>query len=181
MASALASWPLLRVRVQAANELSANDVLILRDIAPTVLPSQLGPRGVEDAVTEFVQWMRDYREGVPLSHGYGFPRLTRTAPSPVSRYGTQLAALQEAARAHGGRFGTLSIEQRRTLLEEVLKQGGVTNLPGRPDGKHVVSDLMAHYFRSSAATDLCYNARIGRNTSRAIQITTVRPAPLSGR
>ncbi len=56
----------------------------------------------------------------------------------------------------------------------------VRNLPGRPDGKHVVADLMAHYFRSSAANDLCYNARIGRHTNRAIQITTVRPRPLAG-
>ena len=37
---------------------------------------------------------------------------------------------------------------------------------------------MAHYFRSSAANDLCYNARIGRNTYRAIRVTTVRPQPL---
>ena len=35
---------------------------------------------------------------------------------------------------------------------------------------------MAHYFRSSAANDLCYNSRIGRHTYRAIRVTTVRPA-----
>jgi hypothetical protein len=34
-------------------------------------------------------------------------------------------------------------------------------------------------FRSSAANDLCYNARIGRHTNRAIQLTTVRPRPLA--
>lgn len=181
LAAGAASWPFLRVRVRAANELSPGELLILRDVASTVLPSQLGIRGTEDAVNEFAGWLRDYREGVPLSHGYGVPRLVRTGPSPVTRYSLQLAALQEAARARGGRFGTLSLDQRRTLLDEALKQNGVSNLPGRPDGKHVVSDLMAHYFRSSAATDLCYNARIGRNTARAIQVTTVRPAPLNGR
>lgn len=181
MAAGAASWPLLRVRVHAANELSPNELLVLRDVAPTVLPSRLGTNGIEDAVNEFVQWLRDYREGVPRSHGYGAPRLTRTGPSPVTRYSAQLTALQEAARARGGRFGTLSLDQRRALLDEAFKQAGVTNLPGRPDGKHVVADLMAHYFRSSAATDLCYNARIGRNTSRTIQITTVKPAPLNAR
>ena len=148
------------------------ELAILRDVAPTVLPSQLGGRGVEDAVNGFVQWLRDYREGVPLSHGYGSPRLVRSGPSPVTRYGSQLTALREAAQARGGRFGALGLEQRRALVDEALKQDGVTGLPGRPDGKHVVSDLMAHYFRSSAATDLCYNARIGRNTSRPIQVTT---------
>jgi hypothetical protein len=167
------------VRVRAANELSADEILILRDVAPTVLPSELGGPGVESAVNDFLQWLRDYREGVPLSHGYGAPRLVRTGPSPVAKYGTQLRALQEAARARGGRFATLDLEQRRGLLDEAFKQNGVSNLAGRPDGKHIVSDLMAHYFRGSAATDLCYHARIGRNTSRAIQITTVRPAPLN--
>ena len=181
MAAGAASWPLLRVRVQAANELGASELLILRDVAPTVLPTQLGARGVEDAVNNFVLWLRDYREGVPLSHGYGFPRLTRSGPSPVTRYSAQLMALQEAARARGGRFGTLGLDVRRSLLDEAFKQNAVNNLPGRPDGKHVVSDLMTHYFRSSEATDLCYNARIGRNTSRAIQVTTVKPAPLNGR
>ena len=181
MASAAASWPLLRVRVQAANELGPSELAILRDVAPTVLPSHLGARGIEDAVNGFVQWLRDYREGVPLSHGYGLPRLVRSGPSPVIRYGSQLTSLQEAARARGGRFGALGLEQRRALIDEDLKQSSVTSLPGRPDGKHVVSDLMAHYFRSSAATDLCYNARIGRNTSRPIQVTTTRPAPLNGR
>src|SRR5262245_40074692 len=172
MASAAASWPLLRVRVRAANELSPAELLVLRDVAPTVLPSELGPKGIENAVDDFVLWLRDYREGVPLSHGYGVPRLVRSGPSPASNYSAQLTALQEAAKARGGRFATLAIEQRRALLEEAFQQNGVTNLPGRPDGKHIVSDLMAHYFRSSAATDLCYQARIGRNTSRAIQVTT---------
>jgi hypothetical protein len=181
MASAAASWPLLHVRLRAANELTPAELLVLRDVAPTVLPAELGPRGVESAVDEFVLWLRDYREGVPLSHGYGSPRLARSGPSPATRYSAQLGALQEAARARGGRFGTLPLEQRRAVLDEALKQNGVTNLPGRPDGKHVISDLMAHYFRSSAATDLCYHARIGRNTSRPIQVTTVRPAPLNGR
>ncbi len=181
IAAGAASWPLLRVRVSAANELSPGEVLVLRDLASTVLPSQLGAKGIEDAVNDFVVWLRDYREGVPLSHGYGFPRLTRTGPSPVTRYGAQLIALQDAARTRGGRFATLGLEERRSLLDDALKQGGVTNLPGRPDGRHVVSDLMAHYFRSSAATDLCYSARIGRNTRRSIQVTTVKPAPLTGR
>jgi hypothetical protein len=181
MASAAASWPLLRAQVRAANELSPSELLVLRDIASTVLPAELGRTGVEDAVSEFVQWLRDYREGVPLSHGYGNPRLVRSGPSPVTKYGAQLKALEDAARVRGGRFATLNLDQRRGLLDEAFKQSGVTSLPGRPDGTHVVADLMAYYFRGSAANDLCYRARIGRNTSRAIPVTTVRPAALGGR
>ena len=178
LGSAAATLPLLRVSLHA-EELSADHVLVLRDVAATVLPSAIGAKGQDQAVDNFLLWIRDYQEGVPLSHGYGEPRLLRSGPSPAPGYAKQIAALQQAARERGGRFGILPLETRRTLLDEAFKAADIRNLPGRPDGKHVVADLMAHYFRSSSANDLCYNARIGRNTNRAIQITTVRPRPLA--
>ncbi len=179
LAAAAAALPLINIEWRA-DELSADHVFVLRDVAATVLPSALGARGQDEAVDRSLLWIRDYKEGVPLSHGYGEPRLVRSGPSPAPGYGKQIAALQQAARERGGRFGILPLETRRALLEEAFKAADVRNLPGRPDGKHVVADLMAHYFRSSAANDLCYNARIGRNVNRAIRVTTVRPQPLIG-
>jgi hypothetical protein len=181
IASAAAAWPLARLHVHAQGaELTPAQILTLRDVAQTVLPSALGASGVDQAVDAFLRWLRDYRAGVPLSHGYGHPELVLSGPSPSPAYARQLDALFEAARARGGRFGALPLETRRALLDEALTAAGARNLPGRPSGAHVVSDLMAHYFRSSAAWDLCYNARIGRNTFRAIAVTTVRPRPFSG-
>lgn len=177
LAIAAASLPLLRVSLRAF-ELTADEVLVLRDVAPTVLPSTLGRQGQDQAVDEFLKWLRDYKEGVALSHGYGDPRLVKSGPSPASSYSRQIAALQQASQARGGRFGALSLGIRTELLDAAFKAADVRGLPGRPDGKHVVADLMAHYFRSSGANDLCYNARIGRNTYRAIRVTTVRPQPL---
>jgi hypothetical protein len=178
LASAAAALPLLRVPLEA-QDLDSDQIFVLRDVAATVLPSALGRKGQDDAVDNFLRWIREYKEGVPLSHGYGEPRLVRTGPSPAPGYAQQITALAAAARAKGGRFGALPLDDRRALLDDAFKAADVRNLPGRPDGKHVVADLMAHYFRSSAANDLCYNARIGRNTYRAIRATTVRPAPLT--
>ena len=177
LASAAVAVPLARVELRA-DELPADQVFVLRDVAATVLPSAIGSKGQNEAVDNFLRWIRDYKEGVALSHGYGEPRLVKTGPSPAPGYTKQLIALQQAAQARGGRFGALPIEARRELLDAAFKAADVRNLPGCPDGKHVVADLMAHYFRSSGANDLCYNARIGRNTYRAIRVTTVRPAPL---
>ncbi len=179
LATAAAALPLLRVPLEA-QELSADQVFVLRDVAATVLPSAIGRKGQDEAVDNFVRWVRDYKESVPLSHGYGEPRLVKSGPSPATRYAAQIAALQAAAKAKGGRFGALGLEERRALLDEAFTAAEVRNLPGRPDGRHVVADLMAHYFRSSAANDLCYNARIGRHTYRAVRVTTVRPQPLNG-
>jgi hypothetical protein len=178
LAAAAAGLPLLRVSL-VAQELSADQVFVLRDVAATVLPSSIGRKGQDDAVDAFVRWIRDYQEGVALSHGYGEPRLVKSGPTPAPRYASQIAALEQSARSRGGRFGALPLEVRRELLELAFNAADVRNLPGRPDGKHVVADLMAHYFRSSSANDLCYNARIGRNTYRAIRVTTVKPAPLT--
>lgn len=178
LVTAAAALPLVRVPLEA-QELTAEQVFVLRDVAATVLPSALGRKGQDEAVDSFLRWIRDYRAGVPLSHGYGEPRLVTTLPSPAPAYAAQIAALQAAAKARGGRFGALPLADRRALLDDAFAAALVRNLPTRPDGKHVVADLMAHYFRSSAANDLCYNARIGRNTYRAIRVTTLRPQPLS--
>jgi hypothetical protein len=172
-AAAAAAVPILR-----ADELPQDQVFLLRDVAATVLPSALGSKGQNDAVDNFLRWIREYQEGVALSHGYGEPRLVKSGPTPAPGYSKQLIALQQVAQARGGRFGALPLDVRRQLLDEAFKSADVRNLPGRPDGKHVVADLMSHYFRSSAANDLCYNARIGRNTYRAIRVTTVRPRAL---
>jgi hypothetical protein len=178
LATAAAALPLLRVPLEA-QELTSDQIFVLRDVAATVLPSAIGRKGQDEAVDNFLRWIRDYREGVPLAHGYGEPRLEKSGPSPAPRYAKQITALQAAAKARGGRFGALPLEDRRALLDEAFKAADARNLPGRPDGKHVVTDLMSHYFRSSAANDLCYNARIGRQTYRAIRVTTVRPQPLN--
>lgn len=177
LAIAAASLPLLRVSLRAF-DLSASEVLVLREVAATALPSSIGRQGQDRAVDDFLKWLQDYKEGVALSHGYGDPRLVKSGPSPSGGYSRQIAALQQAAAARGGRFGSLPLASRRELLDEAFKAAEIRNLPARPDGKHVVADLMAHYFRSSGANDLCYNARIGRNTFRAIRVTTVRPQPL---
>jgi hypothetical protein len=177
LATAAAALPLSRVELRA-DELPAEQVFVLRDVAATVLPSAIGNKGHNDAVDNFLRWIREYKEGVALSHGYGEPRLVKSGPTPAPGYTKQLIALQQAAQTRGGRFGALPLEMRRQLLDEAFTTADVRNLPGRPDGKHVVSDLMSHFFRSSAANDLCYNARIGRNTYRAIRVTTVRPRAL---
>jgi hypothetical protein len=183
LAAAAAALPLLRVELSAElvarmDELTADQVFVLRDVAGTVLPSSIGRRGQDEAVDAFLGWIRDYKEGVALSHGYGEPRLVKSGPTPAPGYARQIAALQQAARSRGSRFGALPLEVRRELLDDAFKAADVRSLPGRPDGKHVVADLMAHYFRSSAANDLCYNARIGRNTYRAVRVTAVRPVSL---
>jgi hypothetical protein len=179
LASVAAVLPFERIRVWAQpRELTPDATAVLHEIAATVLPAALGPDRIRTTVDRFEAWIRGYREGVALAHGYGHPRLQKTSPSPVPAYIAQLAALDGAAHARGARWSALDLETKRSLLDAALTRAGVTGLPPRPTGKHVIADLMAFYFRSSEANDDCYRALIQREVCRPIEVTIRRPAPL---
>jgi hypothetical protein len=178
-ASCAAVLPFQRLRLLAQpRELTPAAVAMLHEISSTVLPASIGAEAVRATVDRFVLWTRGYREGVPLSHGYGHPRLLKTGTSPVPGYVSQLAALAAEAGRKGGRFSALDLESRRALLDAALTRADVRNLPPRPLGQHVVADLMAFYFRSSEANDQCYAAMIQREVCRPIAVTIRKPDPL---
>ena len=180
LAAVPAMLPLQPLRLLAQpRELTPDAIAELHAIAPTVLPSTLGDKGVRSVTDKFVAWTRGYREGVPLVHGYGHPRLQKSGPSPVPGYLSQLTDLRAEARAKGGPWATLEPETRRALLDAAFIKAGVRSLPPRPIGQHVVADLMAFYFRSTEANDDCYKALINREVCRPIAITTKKPEPIS--
>jgi hypothetical protein len=130
----------------------------LRLLAAAVFPSELGAEGIERTAAGFERWVRDYRPGAEMDHGYGFTRLRSKPPSPAPAYLQQLRDLRLGSDAAAN----------RAAVEAALERANVTALPPTPDGKHVASDLMAFYFRSSAANDLCYRAHIGRDECRGL-------------
>jgi hypothetical protein len=134
----------------------------LRAIAKLVLPTEIDSARIADA---FTIWVRDYRPGAEMEHGYGNTRLRVKPPSPAPGYWKQLAALRDATR---------------DSIESALTEAKITDLPRTPDGRHVVTDLMAFYFRSSDANDLCYRSRIGRDQCRGLAGSERPPAPLPG-
>jgi hypothetical protein len=155
--------------------ISTDELATLHAIAEVVLPRELGPEARRGIVSGFVRWIRTYKDGADTDHGYGVTRIRRTGPSPALVYAAQMTALQSAA---GGAFQTLSVDARRPLVEAALTAAGVDRLPSRPNGGHVISDLMAFYFNSPAATDLCYRAAIGRHDCRGLPNSDKAPEPL---
>jgi hypothetical protein len=176
----LPALPFARVRLAAQVRTFTPEALaLLKEVAATVLPASLGADKVALTVDRFVAWARDYQEGIALAHGYGHPRLVKSAASPVPDYVAQLTSLASAARSRGGTFAALPLDTRRTLLDEALTAAKVTQLPARPSGGHVASDLMAFYFRSSEANDVAHRARIGKQVCRPIELTTRPPNPMA--
>jgi len=136
----------------------------LREIAAVVLPGEVD---AGKATHDFAAWVNGYRQGAETDHGYGNTRIRVKGASPASGYLKQLAALR----------GNVS----RESVTAALQQSGVTELPRAPGASHVAADLMAFYFRSSDANDLCYQAQIGRDQCRGLGGSDRPPAPLKGR
>jgi hypothetical protein len=152
----------------------------LRALGATVLPSELGMAGQERVVTAFQQWMTAYRERAELNHAYGNSRIRYSPPTPAIRWAEQLRDLEEAAHQQFGRaFADSSAAQRRELVRAALAPLRADAMPSVGTAPHVAIALLAHFYESADAIDLCYAARIGKSTCRPLAEQVHRPLPLA--
>ena len=170
---------LLLPRWSWAQSAATEQAVSYQDIAVVVLPESLGGKGMAETVAAFETWLKEYKPGVDAGYGYGYPHSAVTGPNPSARYPAQLKQLASAAATKGGRFATLSLADRRSILQEALLSNGATVIPRRPNGKHVAADLMAYFYSSSDGIDFCYNAAIRMKDCRGLESSPKRPAPLS--
>jgi hypothetical protein len=164
----LSGLPFARGVAGGQSTLGAPGETTLEALASVVLPSELGRAGRAEVLSSFRSWLKGYQPGAELDHGYGHTRLQNSGPDPAVRYEAQLVALDRAARGEGKGLAELPAERQRALVADALTAAGIDELPERPDGRHVAADLMAFFFRGSAANDLCYEARIGRDECRGL-------------
>lgn len=156
-----------------------SDPSTLDALAEAVLPSSLGRVGARRAASSFREWGARYRENAELVHGYGTSRLRATGPTPVTRWATQLDQLEARARSeHQRPFRELTVEQRTALVRAVLQGERLDRMPSVASAKHVAIALLAHFYETPAAMDLCYGAQIGRQTCRPLSAQARKPLPL---
>lgn len=157
----------------------ALDAALVKGVADAVLPSELGNDGIATVSRAFTQWIGGYRPGVELVHPYGSTELRQTGESPIGRWRSQLAALNSAARdKHRKAFPALTREQKRELVMSALGTERFNRLPDPLQATHVAMALLAWYFATPGAVDLCYNAKIDRNQCRPLVHASRQPLPL---
>ena len=155
------------------------DATVLAGVAAAVLPAELGAGGTRRAVSEFQRWVDEYRPGAEANHGYGTARIQQLPADPRPRWRSQLAALDEdARRRHGKSFAALSRADQQAMLRPVLTEERGETLPTPLTARHVALALLAHFYDSPAATDLCYEATIGRQQCRPLSAASQQPTPL---
>ena len=154
------------------------DAAMVRSVGDTVLPGELGNDGIARVSRAFAQWAGGYRPGVELVHPYGSAELRNTGASPVDRWRSQLAALDGAARAkHQRAFTALTRDQRRELVMQAVADDRLNRLPDPLQANHVAMGMLAWYFATPEASDLCYRAQIGKNQCRPLVHSSRQPLP----
>lgn len=154
----------------------------LAALGEAILPSELGADGARRAVADFQRWMDGYRPGAEANHGYGTGKLEQVAADPRATWRTQLGALDAEARRGGGQsFAASSRERRQALVRTALAGERGESLPSPLAAKHVALALLAHFYDSPAATDLCYEVEIGRQQCRPLATQKQQPVALTRR
>jgi len=153
----------------------------LRAVAAVVLPvGALGEEGAADAVRGFLAWVDGFEPAAELDHAYLTGALRYGLAHPGPRWSAQLEAMDlEASRRSGVAFAALPEEERRDTIARALGRAGSEALPGdAAQADHVALGLLAWFYGTSRATDLCYEARVGRHACRGIESLPDEPAPL---
>lgn len=167
-----------RAHAAAVTHLEA-DPATLSALAETVLPSSLGKAGITAEVRALRDWAAGYHEGAELVHGYGTSRLRTLGPTPLTRWSAQLDELDGQARAqHQRRFHELPRAQREAMVRSALQGQRLDRMPAVGDAGHVALAVLAHFYESAQAADLCYDAKIGKNTCRPLASSARKPLPL---
>ena len=157
----------------------ASEPATLDALAEAVLPSALGRAGIAKQVAAFREWGAGYREGAELNHGYGTSRLRSLGPTPLTKWTTQLDDLDARAQSkHKRNFRDLPVADRVALVRTVLEGQRLDRMPGVADASHVSLALLAHFYDSSEANDLCYEAKIGKTTCRPLAASARKPLPM---
>ena len=137
-------------------------------VAEAVLPTELGDQGRERAVAAFEVWSDGLEPVAELAHPYLVPETRYSGPDPRPGWVAQLEGLEKECRS---RYGTaltdLELSGRRKLLAGPVGQAD-SGLGSPANAHHVAVALMAHFFASPVATDLCYGRVIARQQCRGL-------------
>lgn len=168
---------------QEAQSLSFSlDLPLLQAFAEAVLPEEIGPDGVRDALRDFVTWLNGFEPVAELPHPYlSSVEVQYGPPHPAPRWASQLQALDLlATKEHGAGFRELPLGKRRDLIAADLERHDAeADFPRPAYAGHVAVGLLARFYSRSRAADLAYGARINARACRDLASGADMPAPLA--
>ena len=155
---------------------------LTRALGQALLPSELGTAGIDRVVGEFQQWLDRYEADAELNHGYGTGEIDYTPADPTPRWQAQLEALDaEAQRRSRISFVALDADTQRDIIRQQIADDRIDRLPRAYRARHVAVGLLAYFYSTPEATDLCYRAAIGKNNCRPLRRSPDKPISLPDR
>lgn len=156
------------------------DHALLEAVALLVLPrTVLGDAGIKRVTAEFIAWLEGFDPVAELNHPYYSAEIDYGPPDPAPLWAAQLRALDiEAQNRFERSFLSINEEQQHFILERQLPDNLPQDLPYAGDAPHVAIGLVAYFYATSEANDLCLNARVGRQICRGLDTSPDKPAPL---
>ena len=155
------------------------DDALMGALGHSLLPTELGSDNIDRVVDEFQQWLEQYGADAELNHGYGTGDIDYTPGDPTSRWQEQLDGLDAAAqRQFGASFVDLDVDARRGIIRQQIADDRLDRLPRAYRARHVAVGLLAYFYASPEATDLCYKAAIGKNKCRPLRRSPDEPISL---
>ncbi len=155
---------------------------LIRALGHAVLPAELGSEGIDRVVAGFHSWLEEYEPGAELNHGYGTADIEFTPADPTTRWQSQLNELErEAQRRFQLSFVRLYPEGRRDIVRRQISGDRLDRLPRPYRARHVAVGLLAYFYSTPEATDLCYQAAIGKNNCRPLARSPREPISLRRR
>ena len=152
----------------------------LEALAMLVLPrTALGDAGIKRVTGEFIEWLEAFDPVSELNHPYYSNEITYGPPDPAPLWGAQLKALDiEAINRFDTGFAALSMDDQRDILVRQLPQNLQEVLPFSGDASHVAIGLIAWFYGTAEANDLCLRAKVMRQTCRGLETSPDKPPPL---
>lgn len=155
---------------------------LTRALGHAVLPAELGSDGIDRVVAGFHSWLEEYEPGAELNHGYGTADIEFTPDDPTISWQSQLNELErEAQRRFQLSFVRLDSEGRRGIVRRQISGDRLDRLPRPYRARHVAVGLLAYFYSTPEATDLCYQAAIGKNNCRPLARSPREPISLRRR
>jgi len=150
----------------------------LAALAGIVLPAvSLGEEGVRRVVEGFRKWLDELEPVAELDHAYiSTDEILYGPPDPEPLWTAQLEALElEAEKRHEASFAAIPREEQEALLRRHLPPNPGAALPDPARAPHVALGLLAYFYQTSEANDLCYERAIEKTTCRGVESGAVEP------
>ena len=187
MAVSAAAGCQLETRVPPPSGASLNDRdtgfdrALLDAVSTVVLPAELGARGQEVAVSNFITWANGYDPVAEEMHGYGYADIRYLPADPAPAWRAQLNALDLLARRSLRKpFAQLTTDVRREMIMNALRNVPGERLPSPLDAPHIAVALLSHWASSPDAHDLALGAKVQPGTCRVLGDANAKPLPITG-